>query len=45
MGFVFMLMIIVFIPFIALMLVFSFDPYIAFKEPEEPGAIVASKLF
>ena len=45
MGFVFMLMIIVFIPFIALMLVFSFDPYIAFKELEEPGAIVASKLF
>ena len=45
MGFVFMLMIIVFLPFIALMLVFAFDPYIAFKELEDSGAIVASKLF
>tara|TARA_B100000965_G_scaffold28469_1_gene21085 strand:- start:2263 stop:3786 length:1524 start_codon:yes stop_codon:yes gene_type:complete len=45
MGFVFMLMIIVFLPFIALMLVFTFDPYIAFKELEDSGARVASKLF
>jgi O-antigen/teichoic acid export membrane protein len=45
MGFVFMLMLITFLPFIVLMLVFSLDPYIAFKELEASGAEVASKLF
>jgi len=45
MGFVFFLMVIFFIPFIFLMLYLSLNPFAAFKELEESGAIIASQLF